>query len=548
MKNNFIMKANLLLLLFVGIFVHASFAQKLKDKRIGFSYVKLPSDRLPEDFMTYSVSVYGRNIPDGGFSANGLAKGIKMNSFKRLDGSPGNHGHLRVSVQTGYTTAGSPDFKSRTDTKKDKEGNETKTTYYWYEFPFSSSGSYKIVDPTGKNLASGNTGSSRTMKTSETTNSAALRKAYSKHKSEQRKAFARSAANNSVTKASNALIGKYDFHHDKVWHQIYWIKKHSTETNFVKYFDLTKKVFAAAKAGTPASELKTQMQAALDFWQEIAAKDPGGDKKMKRVYKAANHNLAVVSYYLDDLAGAKKYAEAVIKSEGKDKRSAAMISKINATQKLMAFHEINTVHYTRDLSNAIAPSKVQELEEIKEEIATNNNTIEGTIIVEGEVLKGSIIQEKEAKDIFFGEDGNTKFVVEMDNDIKEFNLAHEDVASFKIGDRSFVKMNFTPSAKGKTETKKHILEEVYISDKINLYQYFPSTGKLGDEKTEFAFQKKGAEQPTSLMATQFLILKKGLANYFSDCADLKDMCSTGDIKMDKDDLIKAARIYSELCE
>ena len=547
------MKTNFLIYFLLLFFIIPAAGQKLKDKRAAFKYVSLPSEKLPDDYKTYSVNVYGSNLATGGVNSGKLAESVKMNAFKRLDGSSGNHGHLRVSVNTGYTTTGSSEYKSRTDTKKDKEGNETKTTYYWYEFPFSTTGSYTIFAPDGTQMDSKNVGYSRTLKTSETTNSASLRKAYSSHRSSKRKEFASGAASNAVSQARSLLYSKYDFHHQKEWHKLYWIKKHKSEGDFKKYFDLTTKVFHEAKANTPANELKPKLQAAIDFWKEQGANDPGGDKKLRRIYRAANHNLAVVFMYLDEFDEAKKYAQAVMKLDGKDKHTKDILNTMGKMEKSMALHEINTMHYTRDVSDAIGPAKIKEIELEKETLAVakekeNSTSSAGKVHIGGEKLEGSIVQSNKDEEMFFGAGGNTKFVVNSGDNSKEYDLSSDEIAAFEIGERSFVKKNFSPKAKGKNETKKHIMEEVYASDKITLYKYYPSTGSMGDEKTEFAYQKKSDESPVSLYDTQFLLFDKGLAKYFADCADLTTMCSESTFKMNQDDLIKAARIYSELCE
>ena len=60
--------------------------------------------------------------------------------------------------------------------------------------------------------------------------------------------------------------------------------------------------------------------------------------------------------------------------------------------------------------------------------------------------------------------------------------------------------------------------------------------------------KAGESEPTSLSGTTILLWKKGIASYFEDCAELNAMCLEGGIEKEKESLIKAARIYSELCE
>ena len=214
----------------------------------------------------------------------------------------------------------------------------------------------------------------------------------------------------------------------------------------------------------------------------------------------------------------------------------------------MELHGINSMHYIRDLSNAKAPAKVKEFEEEKEELESANNSLAGAITLNGKEVKGSVMQAKDSEEMVFGEKGNTKFTVETDGKIKEYDLTSEEISGFTLGERKFIKTRFSPSAKGESEAVMSILEEIYTSDKITLYKYYSSSGVMADEKTEFAFKKANDEFPLSLYDTRFLLWKKGIAKYFEDCGDLKDMCAAGEIKMNKDDLLKAARIYSELCE
>ena len=553
------MKTNFLIYSLLLLFALPTYGQKLKDKRVSFKYVSLPSEQLPEDYKTYSVNVYGSNLANGGLNAGKMEESIKMYGFKKLAGTQGNHGHLRVSVNTGYTTTGTPEFKSRTDTKKDKEGNETKTTYYWYEFPFSTSGSYSISAPDGTQMDTKNVGFSKTLKTSESTSSASVRKEYGKYKSAKRKEFARSAASNAVKRAQSVLSKRYDFNHTRESHKFYWIKKHKTEAEFKKHFDTVLALYGKTNAGTPSSEYQPKLQAAIDFWKEQASNDPGGDKKLKRICEAANHNLAVTHlYYLDDLDAAKQYAEAVMKIDSKNKHAKNILSEIAAAKKSMAMHDIHTMHYTRDVADAIGPAKVKELEKAEElavakeqmaaAAAAKTSNAAGNIYINGEKLSGSMVLSDADEALSFGDGGNISFTMKDGEKDKKYDLTSEEISAFEIGERSFAKKNFTPKAKGKSEMQKHILEEIYASGKITLYKYHPSSGAMGDEKIEYAYQKKADEQPVSLYDTQFLILKKGLANYFSDCADLKEMCSEGAIKLNEEDLIKAARIYSELCE
>lgn len=529
----------------------SSMGQKIKDKKVQFHYVNLPSEKLSDDFQTYSVRVYGSAISKAGLNAQKLAKSISMDGFKRLSGSGKDYGHLRVSVYTGYIRTGRAESKYSTSKKKDKKtGKETTTYSYWYEIPFEGNGSYKIVDPDGNILAEGNSPYSQTLTTRKYSKSSDRSKNYSAQINKIKKDFAKTVVNGVMNDARATVRQKYDYARYQEWRNLYFLKKHDTAQDFDKYFDLTKETFATLKKGITTDKVatvKTKLQPALDFWKKTGEIKPT-DKKSKKVYRAANYNYALVSYFFGDLETAKEYANMVLKSEGKDRKSSILLKDIEATQKKMDFHGINSMHYVRDLSGAKAPAKVKAFEEEKEELEADNNTVTAVLVMGGNEIKGSVLQAKGANEMFFGPKGNTKFMAEEDGKMKEYDLTAEEVSEFTLGERKFIKTRFNPSAKGKGESAMHILEVVYDSEKIKLYKYFPSSGVLGEEKTEFAFQKTTDDFPLSVEDTQFLLWKKGLAKYFGDCTDLKDMCTEGGIKKNQEDLVKAARIYSELCE
>ncbi|MFK8009726.1 MAG: hypothetical protein AB8H03_25455 [Saprospiraceae bacterium] len=529
----------------------SSVGQKIKDKKVLFHYVNLPAEKLSDDFQTYSVRVYGSAISKAGLSAQKLAKSINMDGFKRLSGSGNDYGHLRVSVYTGYISTGRVEPKSSSSKRKDKKtGKETTTYSYWYEIPFEGNGSYKVVDPEGNILAEGNSPHSQKLATKKYSKSSDRSKNYSAQINKIKKDFAKSVVTGVMNNARTTIRQKYDYARYQDWRNLYFLKKHDTAKDFDKYFDLTKETFATLKKGITTEKVdavKTKLQPAMDFWKKTGEIKPA-DKKAKRVYRAANYNYALVSYFLGDLESAKEYANKVVESEGKDRKSKILLKDIEATQKKMDFHGINTMFYVRDLSGAKAPAKVKAFEEEKEELEADNNTVTAVLMMGGNEIKGSVLQSKGADEMFFGPKGNTKFMAEEDGKMKEYDLTAEEVSAFTLGERKFIKTRFNPSAKGKGESAMHILEVVYDSEKIKLYKYFPSSGVLGQEKTEFAFQKASDDFPLSVEDTQFLLWKKGLAKYFGDCADLKDMCTEGGIKKNQEDLVKAARIYSELCE
>jgi tetratricopeptide (TPR) repeat protein len=530
-------------------FTTPGFSQKAKDKRVDIKYVTLPAEKLPTDFTTYSVSVTGDNIAIGGLSTTSLENSIKMDGFKRVGTAvDGEFGHLRISVNTGEVSTGRMSWKTRQESHKDDKGVVTKTNYYWYEMPCSGITSYKIVDPEGNILSSGNHNYNSTTKSKEYTSNASLTAQEGNLRSSLRKGYAADMASGAVGEAKSVLSTKYDFAFATDDVQYYWIKKHAEEIAFEAKLDKTIEVFKALPANAPASEGLTKLEECIKLWTRFSEKNPGSDKDLQEVYLACNANLAYTYFYLDNLDESEKHLKRIIAVGEKEKKAERLLERIGKIRTQMNFHNIHTMHYSRDLANALPPSKVKALEEEKEQLAADNNSLPGYMVMKADTVSGTFMRTKADEDFIFGPNGNTKFMVDKAGKMEEQDITKSDVSEFVIGDRKFTRMTFSPCAKGKSEAASHIMEQLYDSEKIKLYKYYPVSGTLSSASNEFAYQKKADAAPVSLMDTQFLLFNKGMANYFSDCGDLKDLCTEGGFKMNEDDLIKAARVYAEVCE
>lgn len=528
---------------------HVLLAQKAKDKRVEIRYVSLPSEKLPPDFTTYSVTVYGSNISISGKSVNTLNSSIKMNGFARVgDAREGEYGHLRVKVNTGLVTCGRLEARSRTETYKDDKGVERKRNYYWYELAYSGSTAFSITDPEGTVLASGTKEYNSSGKSNEYGSSSALTSEADNIRNSLRKSFAADMVDGIVYSAQSALSSKFDFAFAKDDPQLYTIKKHDQEDRFESCLDQTIEVFKEMPANGDPKVYHSKLESCISLWESHANKMPGSDKDLQEVFLACNANLAYVYYYLDQLDKAETHAKKILQVDEKNKRAEQFLEQLNKTKGRMDLHQIYTMHYSRDLSKALPPTKVKELEEAKEELEAANNSMTGYIVIEGDTTQGVFMRPKGDEKFVFGPEGNTKFMVDKNGELTEMDVTVSKVTSFGIGGREFRRMMFSPCAKGKSTATMSIMEVIYDHQKIRLYRYYPVTGVLVEEQTEFAYQKADEAEPVSLLDTRFLLWEKGMANYFSTCADLSGMCSSGGIKMNEQDLVKAARVYAEICE
>ncbi|MBI5916244.1 MAG: RHS repeat protein [Bacteroidetes bacterium] len=526
------------------------YGQRLKDKRTKITYVSLPEKKLPESYTTYSVGVYGWAVTAGGSNPDAAAKKINMDGFKRIAYSREGGGHLRIMVNTGTVTQGQAELKSKKNVyKNDKTKKETVTWEYWYEVPYSGGTSYQIYDPEGNILDSGGSSLGDTKSTRTYNNSSELGKNYSNLMNDLKKKYSNEVSNNIIGQVNQSLAKNFDFRKTIADPELFLIVNYDTEAEYDKYYEQIDKEWKNLDAATKTEDLKAKFGDALAFYEKEAEMDTKGEKKLERVFEASNYNAALLNFYLDDFEKAVRYANRVIAQEGKHKKASEIIEKAQAIKVLMDLHGIPTMHYSRDLTNAMGPAASKALEIAQEAMENANDMLTGTIAINDEIISGTFVSEKGTGELDFSQKGNTKFAAKKeDGTTVEYDLMAKEITAFSIGDRSFVKRTFTPCAKGKSNPAIHVMEEIYNSERIVLYKYYPSGGALSDAKTEFAFKKAAEENPVSLHDTQFLILKKGLANYFSDCADLKAMCEEGGIENEQESLIKAARIYSEVCQ
>ena len=540
MKNLFNILISILVINFPG------HTQKLKDKKVEFHYVRLPKEKLPDDFKTFSVHVYGKTLEKSGHDAVSISQSVKMDGFKPILDTENNYGHLRIYLNTGDLAIDGGAFKSEMRTRKEKDGKEIHTNYYWYEFKTKLTCRYQVLSPDGKILSESPYGNVETKKSKEYTNSEQLRRDYESIKWDFVTNGSKDAVKSIASLAQRNISVKYDYKFIKEEEEIYYLKNHESEEGFELALDNASNVFSEMKANTSPSEIMDRLYSSVEFWKGYAEQDPPADKKLKVLYLAANYNLAVVSFYLDDFEKAVEYANRVIASEGKDRKSSKLIERVKEEMELMKAHEIYTLHYKREIENALAPAEVSQVELERELLVENSNSMNGKVLLNESEVSGIFVVEKDAEDLLFGLNGNVKFLP-ASGDQEEINLSEEKVRAFQIGDRNFIKTQFYPSAKGKSTSGDYILEKLYESGRITLYKYYPSSSGLNNEKPEFAFRKNDESIPVSMYDAQFLLWEKGLANYFRDCEDLSAMAQGGSIKMNQEDLVKAARIYSDLC-
>jgi hypothetical protein len=541
-----------LAVIFIAFIPTDAFSQKVKWERFNIAYTHLPSDPLPAEFTTYSTRVYGSwsdQLAGAGLTTTGLANRIKMDGFKKVD-----NGHIRVVVQLGYFRTENNKLNSIKKEKEDKEGN--KSTYYRYtrSFQYSMPISMQVTDYQGKVLIDrviSDRSNAQTYTSKEFASAKAANEWWYKNRTNTYNQFIKELINNGINTASSTIRSKYDYQKmAKKTDNMELVVKFEKEAEFEKAYNTVKEAFAEMTPQEPVDGLKEKVKPAMEFWSQMIDSYDPRHKKERKVVHAANYNMAVTFFWLDDLDSAQKYATDCLNIGWKDGRPKQLKREIENVRKLFAANKMTTRHIKRDLSNAKPPASSAELAALAmEDDGAAAVDMQGFVVSNDDTrLEGKfVITAEEGESLAFGPNGNITFVYEDAGMEKKHFMDPSKTSAFGFEKRQFSVHPFAPGSDPDAEAKPCILESLYDSEKVNVYVYCPYDDKLGEEDVEFAFQK-GEGELVSTKDTQFLIFKKGLAKYFEDCADLKELAEGGEFKRNEKDIVRAARVYAEMCD
>lgn len=526
------------------------FAQKVDQQKVKVHYTQLPTSPLDPEYTTYSTYVYGSgsSIEGAGYTREGLATNFKLKSFKEV----GTGGHFRISVRVGSLDIG--ESKNQSYTKKVKQDDKEVTkTYYKRVITWMLPVSYQIHDYKGNMISQGTMGN--TYKKEEwgsgNTSSYTLSKKWSDARKGVYNRWRKNGVKTSIGQISKLVRSKYDFRpvsENEMFETLKIKKKDSFDSaKYNEALETLKTAFEKMKADEPVDVLKPEVKPAVDFWLSEKDKYPASDKKLSKIRHICLNNLALTFYYLDELDEAKKYATECLEIKFRDGRTKRLIKEIERTRELFVTNNMTTRHPSFDVESATPPSaaKFGDLDESDEE----GTTLDGTVVNNaGDKIEGSFkVAVAEEEELKFGPEGNVVFSYVKDGRTTEDALDPGTTKEFNLGERHFYVDEFVPGSKGNTESKTGILEILYTSPSIKVLKYYPYDDKLGDQPIEYAFQK-GEEAPVSTSSTSFLLFNKGLSKFFADCTDLAEAAGGGEFKKEEADIIRAARVYGEMCQ
>lgn len=349
------MKKNLIFLIVAILFnVQSVSAQKVKEETFTYAYTQLPTNPLPADYSTYSVSVSttGSDLRQIGLTNSNLINDyFKLRAFKKLPKG----GHFHVAIMIDPLVKLGTETKKNTTTTKNDDGKEVKRTTYYKSIRYYMPISIRVEDYQGNILMEEVRGGADQAKgttfkngKSDFSSISSMNKAwkggiatYSKLRKENIELAMRTF--------SKQLKAQYDLQSKKVkmMLKVPSGKKVDGAADFLAQYELIKKAFADSKAEQPMTDIASQVAPALEYWESRKADFSATDKKQKKVHHACLYNIASVNYCLDHMDEAENYAQECINSVNKWQDDPKLLIRlINNSRKLMATNELETRHLT----------------------------------------------------------------------------------------------------------------------------------------------------------------------------------------------------------
>lgn len=596
------MKTIFSILLSLFIISHPTIAQKIKTKYLQVEYTDLPARPLNPEFKTYSVSVtdpYGA-IKAGNLNAESLIKKhLTLNGFKALQGPSDFHINISIGqyVMLGHEMKEEKEKKTRKVKPKETESSsssskpstekarvtETKTTtatpekaksttsktttetYYVttyhksidYHLPIS----YTVIDFEGNKIKEGTLIASNKKLNyiygKKSADPVKLEERFKEKYSTVISGMVGNTITNNVKSLGEWVKKNYDFQRKK--ENVYYRtlgKKSDGATEFNAAYEKVKIAFGKMKFNEPIDKIKLEVKPAIETWLKLKESYPMEKKKGRKGRHACLFNIASTFYWLDEFDEAIKYCKEGIAVGNKEKHLERLLTRIDKTKKLMRTNRVRTRHINRDLEDYVQrelmpPNGQNPAAMPTNSVATPKDALvyDGFIVdKKGTRIKGKfVISNNKKKELDFGKQGNIEFRWNKNNVPQVSYLAPNNVKSFGFNKRTFNCQGYKTALDNDASNKK-IMECLFDSELIKVFKYYPYEQGVNNNKTEVSMQRKSDAQPVSTVGDQFLIFKKGLADFFKDCSELSELALQGEFEKNEVDIVRAAKAYTQYCK
>jgi hypothetical protein len=340
-------------------------AQKVDLDKFKFktAYLRLPNNPLPEEYTTFSTKFIanGINLNDAGYSdreSSLEAAYFKVNGFKRV----ANGGHFTIKVQIDGYDFGKPTTEKKEEKTKNKEGVETITTTYRVVFRYFVPMMYTITDLNGKVLQDGaltDGGREKTYESSYYSTTAALEKYWNENAASIKRGLLGGYISEKLS-AFEARLNREFGYNPVAESDILWMTdspKHPENKAYQKACADAKAALEEMTTTKPVNLVK--MKPIIAYFDSLLMKYAKDEKSEKKLRYGAWYNMSTIYYWLEDYTNAIRCSEGLIANDY-DKSDGKALREMSAKMKTrMATSPIKTIHYTRDITNAMAPSMTE---------------------------------------------------------------------------------------------------------------------------------------------------------------------------------------------
>jgi hypothetical protein len=348
------MKTMLTLMAFAAM--TAVFAQKvdLDSEKFMYMYRDYPTDPLPADYVTYSVTYDAPATTKNNISEAEVIDNTVLEGFKHLDRG----GHLQIAIQFNSLIFNSSQVKERFEIQKDKNGKETGRTYhYWVDLSYSFTGFAQVKDYKGNVLDKTHLGGTFAYKTSEYNSSKAANDYFNNNRNELRSNFIREQARHSIANLSRTLSDKYGFSVRKGMDEL-WILDSKAHPEYDGHKKALKTIQALMKTMSPdqsVAEIKEKLKPTIDYFESLKTKYTKDEKRDRKMRYASWFNLGKIYLYLDDMDAAIREAEGLIKNGHDSRDGKQMIEEAQRVKAIFNKNKANTRHFPIELDKMEGP-------------------------------------------------------------------------------------------------------------------------------------------------------------------------------------------------
>lgn len=337
------------------------FCQRVDLDRFNFTaaYRDFPEEPLPPDYKTFNVRVEAAPSLGLGYTSTSLDNIIRIEGLKKVSGT----GHVTILAILDDIVIEKAETRERVDIKKDKQGVETRKSYFSSEMIYSFSARASVYDYKGNTILSNyilhKREDRRTYKTSEFSNPVDAANNYNNKILEIKSNIAKQLVNTAISSLNSVLNTRYGCAIKRV-NDIFWVlnnKKHPEYAEQQKAWNNFKSAIVLMNPDEPLDKVREKLKVVIVYFDKIKTIYPGSDKEAKKLRYASYYNLAKIYLYLDDPVAAIREADALAMNDYDESDGRMLRSVAENVDAQLKKNNSSTRHFPVDISSYDPPVK-----------------------------------------------------------------------------------------------------------------------------------------------------------------------------------------------